>query len=49
MLAAVGVGEFASISEAADAIVRGKSEYAPSGVSYDTAYQRYSKLDELLN
>lgn len=49
MLAAVGVGEFASISEAADAIVRGKSEYAPSGVSYDAAYQRYSKLDELLN
>ncbi len=49
MLAAVGVGEFASISEAADAIVKGRSEYVPSGVSYDAAYQRYSKLDELLN
>ena len=49
MLAAVGVGEFSSISEAADAIVRGKSEYAPSGASYDEAYRRYSKLDGLLN
>ena len=49
ILAAVGVGAFASISEAADSIVRGKAEFVPSGASYDEAYERYCKLDKILN
>lgn len=49
ILAAVGAGEFNSISEAADSIIKGKSEFTPSGVSYDEAYEKYCKLDKLLN
>ena len=49
ILAAVGVGAFSSISEAANSIVNGKAEFVPSGVSYDEAYEKYCKLDKLLN
>ncbi len=49
ILAAVGAGAFSSVSEAADSIIKGKAEFKPSGVSYDEAYERYCKLDKLLN
>jgi len=49
ILAAVGVGEYESVSAAADAIVKGKAEYNPSGASYTEAYEKYCKLDKLLN
>lgn len=49
IIAAVGAGEFKSISDAAEKIVKGKSEYTPSGASYAGAYDRYCKLDKILN
>ena len=49
ILAAVGVGEYASVSEATDAVVKTKGEYKPTGIDYTEAYERYNKLDKLLN
>ena len=49
ILAAVGFGEYASVSEAADTVVKTKGEYKPTGADYTEAYERYSKLDKLLN
>jgi xylulokinase len=49
ILAAVGVGEYASVSEAAEAVVKTKGEYKPTGDDYTEAYERYVRMDDLLN
>lgn len=47
--AAVGIGDFASISEAVNSIVKTKKIYEPVGNDYSKAYESYVKLDKLLN
>ena len=49
ILAAVGVGEYASVSDAANAVVKTKGEYKPTGDDYTESYERYVKMDNLLN
>lgn len=49
ILAAVGVGDFPSIAEAAKKLVGIKGTYQPSGVSYEDAYRRFTELDEQMN
>ena len=49
ILAAVGVGAYPSVSVAADAVVKTKGEYKPSGDDYSEAYRKYNELDNLLN
>ncbi len=47
--AAVGIGDFASIEEAVNTIVKTKKTYAPLGNDYSKAYENYNKLDKMLN
>ena len=47
--AAVGIGDFASIAEAVNSIVKTKKIFEPQGNDYSTAYESYVKLDKLLN
>ena len=47
--AAVGVGAFPDLKTAADSAVASKETYAPTGISYEQAYERYVKLDNLMN
>ena len=49
LAAAVGVGEFASLKEAVDSVVKVKRTYEPTGADYTKAYEAYCKLDKLLN
>ncbi len=49
IIAAVGVGDFASIDEAAKDFVKLKKSYTPSGVSYEDAYRSFVELDEKMN
>lgn len=49
MAAAVGIADFSSISEAVASIVKTKKSFTPSGNDYSDAYNRYVKLDKLLN
>ena len=49
ILAAVGVGDFASIDEAARDFVKLKKSYTPSGVSYEEGYRNFVALDEKMN
>ena len=49
ILAAVGVGDFSSVAEAAERIVRPKRTYEPSGNDYTEAYCSFCELDELMN
>ena len=49
IMAAVGVGAFKSITEAADAWVKHAKSYRPSGDDYTAAYERYCELDKKLN
>ena len=49
ILAAVGVGAFASVEEAAKKLVSPKTSYAPSGADYEAGYRRFLALDEKLN
>ncbi|MBR7116084.1 MAG: hypothetical protein IKC87_00025 [Clostridia bacterium] len=49
ILAMVGDGAYKSIEEAAAATVKTKNSYLPSGADYTEAYERYCKLDDLLN
>ena len=49
LAAAVGVGDFSSLKDAVDSVVKVKSTYQPTGADYTTAYENYSKLDNLLN
>lgn len=49
LAAAVGVGDFASLEDAVDSVVKIKSTYEPTGADYSSAYENYNKLDNLLN
>ena len=49
IIAAVGVGDFASIDEAARDFVKLKKSYRPSGVSYEEGYRNFVALDEKMN
>ena len=49
VMAGVGTGVFASVSEACDKIVATDKEYLPTGDDYSEVYERYTKLDNLLN
>ena len=49
ILAAVGVGDFSSVAEAAERIVRLKRTYEPSGHDYTEAYRSFCELDEVMN
>ncbi len=49
LAAAVGVGDFASITEAVDSVVKIKKVYEPTGADYTEAYESYTKLDKILN
>ena len=49
ILAAVGVGAFATIEEAAEKFVRPKKSYLPSGTDYEAAYRAFVQLDEKMN
>lgn len=49
VFAAVGIGLYESIEAAAKEIVKPKNEYAPTGVDYTEAFERYCRLDDILN
>ena len=49
IFAAVGVGLYPSVAEAANAVVKTKSTYAPGGTDYTEAYARYERTDATLN
>ena len=49
LAAAVGIGEFASLKDAVDSVVKTKKVYEPTGLDYTEAYENYCKLDKLLN
>lgn len=49
LAAAVGVGDFSSLKEAVDSVVKVKRTYEPTGADYTKAYEAYCKLDKLLN
>ena len=49
IFAAVGVGAFPSVGEAADRLVMPKKEYKPSGADYASGYANFRALDEKMN
>lgn len=49
ILAMVGDGRYATVKDACAATVKVDKTYTPSGASYDTAYERYIKIDNKLN
>ncbi len=49
LAAAVGVGDFSSLTDAADSVVKIKRIYEPTGADYTEAYESYTKLDKTLN
>ncbi len=49
LAAAVGIGDFASLKEAVDSVVKVKRTYEPTGADYTKAYEAYCSLDKLLN
>lgn len=49
VLAAVGIGAFSSVEQAAEAIVIPGSEYVPGDADYSEAYRRYFELDAKMN
>lgn len=49
LAAAVGIGVFSSLAEAAEAAVSTKKSYIPSGADYEAAYRAYNELDAKLN
>ena len=49
LAAAVGIGDYASLKEAVDSVVKVKKVYEPTGADYSSAYEAYCKLDKLLN
>lgn len=49
ILAGVGVGVYPSIEAACEKLVHTKKTYEPSGTDYTDPYNRYKKLDALLN
>jgi len=49
LAAAVGIGDYPSLKDAVDKIVKTKKTYEPTGADYSSAYESYVKLDKLLN
>ncbi len=49
LAAAVGIGDFTSLKEAVDSVVKVKRTYEPTGADYTKAYEAYCNLDKLLN
>ena len=49
LAAAVGIGDYTSLKDAVDKIVKTKTTYEPSDADYSSAYKSYVKLDQLLN
>lgn len=49
IMAGVGVGIFKSVSEACDKLIGIDKEYLPGEENYDEVYNKYIKLDNLLN
>ncbi len=49
ILAGVGTGVFCSVKEACDKIIKTDKEYVPSGSDYTKVYEKYCKLDGILN
>ena len=49
VFAAVGIGAFPSVSDAAGKLVRPDKRYVPSGADYEEAYRRFAALDEKMN
>ncbi len=49
LAAAVGIGDFATLTEAVDSVVKIKKVYEPAGADYTEAYAAYTKLDKTLN
>ena len=49
ILAAVGTGLYPSVEKAAETVVKTKGCYTPSGADYGAAFERYNKMDALLN
>ena len=47
--AAVGIGVFSSLEEAAESAVKCKKIYAPSGNDYENAYKNYLELEKIMN
>ena len=45
IIAAAGMGDFASVTEAADRFVKTKKVFSPSGADYSGAYDRYIRLN----
>ena len=45
IIAAAGIGDFASVTEAAEKFVKPKKVFSPSGSDYSEAYERYLKLN----
>ena len=49
MFAAVGIGAFASVTEAANKLVQPAREFVPSGTDYEESYRRFLSLDQKMN
>jgi xylulokinase len=49
VFAAVGIGLYDSISQAAENIVKPKNEYVPTDTDYTEAFNKYCLLDDKLN
>ncbi len=49
VFAAVGLGLYPDVASAADAVVKTKNRYTPSGNDYTEGFARYNKTDALLN
>lgn len=49
ILAMVGVGQYESVAKACEKTVKVDKSYAPSGVDYTDAYQKFKQLDNKLN
>lgn len=49
ILAGVGIGVYSSVKEACERIIKPDKEYIPSGNDYTKTYEKYCKLDEILN
>ena len=49
LAAAVGIGDFSTIEDAVNSVVKTKKTYEPTGDDYTKAYDAYVKLDKMLN
>jgi xylulokinase len=49
MFAAVGIGAFASVTDAANKLAKPAKEFVPSGTDYEEAYRCFRMLDQQMN